>query len=196
MATSGRGAERGRDCDSAARIATPTLTGRTVSFITETVRHVIERLVVRALAAGPLPSHVAFIMDGNRRWSRHAGLQVREGHQMGFSALRRILELCMSLGQIRVVTVYAFAIDNFRRSRVEVDALMELARTRLLELLDQSDIVARHSIRIRVVGRRSLLPKDVQDVITRVENATRHHSGCAAANKCAAQHLHAVLCTG
>lgn len=85
---------------------------------------------------GPLPQHIAFIMDGNRRWSRANGVHVLDGHKMGFQALRRVLDLCMSLEGIYMVTVYAFAVDNFKRDKAEVDALMELAKTRLLELYD------------------------------------------------------------
>lgn len=150
---------------------------RASAGVFNTLRYFAERLVLRALALGPLPAHIAFIMDGNRRWSRNAGLKVQDGHNMGFNALRRILELCMDLKKVRVVTVYAFAIDNFRRSKDEVDALMELARIRLLELTEKNDVVARHSIRVRFVGRRSLLPADIQDVIARVENETRAHTG-------------------
>ena len=150
---------------------------RAVASVFDTLRYFSERLVVRALAFGPLPAHIAFIMDGNRRWSRNAGLKVQDGHDMGFNALRRMLKLCMDLKKVRVVTVYAFAIDNFRRSQDEVDALMELARMRLLELLEKNDVVSQHSIRVRFVGRRSLLPTDVQDVIARVENETQAHTG-------------------
>ena len=96
----------------------------------------LQRLAVKALSMGPLPRHIAFIMDGNRRWSRANGVRVPEGHKMGFEALRRVLELCMALEGIYMVTVYAFAIDNFKRDREEVSALMELAKTRLLELYD------------------------------------------------------------
>lgn len=92
------------------------------------------RFALQSLSLGPLPRHIAFIMDGNRRWSRLSGVQVRDGHYMGFEALKRVLELCLSLRRIDMVTVYAFALDNFRRDPAEVAALMELARTRLLEL--------------------------------------------------------------
>lgn len=150
---------------------------RASTCVFDTLRYFSERLVLRALALGPLPAHIAFIMDGNRRWSRNSGLNVQDGHNMGFNALKRILELCMDLKKVRVVTVYAFAIDNFRRSKEEVDALMELARIRLIELIEKNDVVARYSIRVRFAGRRSLLPADVQDVIARVENETRAHTG-------------------
>lgn len=91
--------------------------------------------VIKTLEAGPQPAHIAFIMDGNRRWSRQRGFHVQQGHQMGFEALKRVLEVCMGMEGIRVVTVYAFAIDNFKRDPAEVDALMSIARCRLLQLI-------------------------------------------------------------
>lgn len=130
-----------------------------------------------SLSTGPLPRHIAFIMDGNRRWSRAHNMRVQEGHLKGFEALKRVLDLCLSLQRIEVVTVYAFAIDNFKRDPDEVHALMELARTRLLELYEHSDFVARHSICIRVVGHREYLPPSVQETARRVEEATQHNTG-------------------
>ena len=116
-------------------------------------------------------------MDGNRRWSRSHGMPVQEGHAKGFETLKRILELCLSLQRIEVVTVYAFAIDNFKRKASEVDALMELARTRLIELYQQSEFVARHSIRIRIAGHREYLPPSVQETARRAEENTCHNIG-------------------
>lgn len=135
------------------------------------------RHALYSLSTGPLPRHIAFIMDGNRRWSRSHGMPVQEGHAKGFETLKRILELCLSLQRIEVVTVYAFAIDNFKRKASEVDALMELARTRLIELYQESEFVARHSIRIRIAGHREYLPPSVQETARRAEEETCHNTG-------------------
>lgn len=113
----------------------------------------LQRLAVKALSMGPLPRHIAFIMDGNRRWSRANGVRVPEGHKMGFEALRRVLELCMALEGIYMVTVYAFAIDNFKRDREEVSALMELAKTRLLELYDHGYVSLTYAARLSLDTR-------------------------------------------
>lgn len=138
---------------------------------------VLQRVLIKALSMGPLPRHIAFIMDGNRRWSRANGMRVSEGHKMGFQALRRVLELCMSLEGIYMVTVYAFAIDNFKREPEEVNALMELAKSRLLELCEHGEVVSRYAVRVRVVGKRHLLPSDVQEAVNRLEEATQHNTG-------------------
>lgn len=81
------------------------------------------RHTLYSLSTGPLPRHIAFIMDGNRRWSRSHGMPVQEGHAKGFETLKRILELCLSLQRIEVVTVYAFAIDNFKRKASELSLI-------------------------------------------------------------------------
>jgi Putative undecaprenyl diphosphate synthase len=91
-------------------------------------------LLPSMLALGPVPEHIAFIMDGNRRFANASSMSIREGHMSGFQALKRILEACLKLQGVKCVTVYAFAIDNFKRDPGEVEALMHLAKTRLLEM--------------------------------------------------------------
>ncbi|CAO1616169.1 unnamed protein product [Sympodiomycopsis kandeliae] len=135
------------------------------------------------LGLGPCPRHVAFIMDGNRRWVKSLSQSDQmaktpiSGHQSGFQALKRVLDLCLQLGGIKHVTVYAFAIDNFKRKKDEVDELMGLARQSLLELAGHGELLARHKARLKVVGRVNLLPPDVQDAVKRVEDMTRGNSG-------------------
>lgn len=149
--------------------------------------------LLSVLALGPLPRHVAFIMDGNRRWARSLnsriearqqqrssmdeGQKTPSGHQSGFQALKRVLDLCLQLKAIEHVTVYAFAIDNFKRKAEEVDELMALARSSLIELAGHGELLARHQARLRVVGRVHLLPPDVQEAVRRVEDLTRDNKG-------------------
>lgn len=139
--------------------------------------------VLGMLSLGPCPRHVAFIMDGNRRWVKSLNLRgqvVRTpiyGHQSGFQALKRVLDLCLQLGGVEHVTVYAFAIDNFKRKKDEVDELMGLARQSLLELAGHGELLARHKARIKVVGRVDMLPRDVQDAVTRIQDMTKANAG-------------------
>lgn len=109
-----------------------------------------QRFIISVLAAGPIPKHIAIVMDGNRRYAGKLGKPPIEGHIEGFSALRRVsnifshghvcvlkeyqvLELSFRLG-VRCVSVYAFAIDNFRRSPEEVAALMNMFEEKLCSL--------------------------------------------------------------
>lgn len=151
-------------------------------------------LVLAILSVGPLPKHVAFIMDGNRRWARtltpeavagysngstdgEVAQKTISGHQSGFQALKRVLDLCLQLGRIEHVTVYAFAIDNFKRKQSEVDELMALARQSLVELAGHGELLARYSARLKVVGRKEMLPVDVQEAVQRVEDLTKNNRG-------------------
>ncbi|KAK0487504.1 Di-trans-poly-cis-decaprenylcistransferase [Armillaria novae-zelandiae] len=134
-----------------------------------------QRLLLRVLAAGPVPKHVAFVMDGNRRYARMNHKKIPQGHAEGYIALRRVLEICLRLN-IKCVSVYAFAIENFKRPKDEVEALMALSQEKLLELCEHEDLLEEYGVRLNVLGKRELLPGSVQEVIRRAENMTRAHN--------------------
>ncbi|WVQ65838.1 di-trans,poly-cis-decaprenylcistransferase [Kwoniella botswanensis] len=126
------------------------------------------------ISLGPIPQHVGFVMDGNRRYARGLGKEVSEGHGEGFAALKRTLEICLRL-RIRVVSVYAFAIDNFNRSENEVSALMRLAKDRLAELCQHGALLEEYGVQIKFIGQISLFPPDVQQAIKEMEEMTAGH---------------------
>ncbi|KAL1720108.1 Decaprenyl diphosphate synthase-like protein [Schizophyllum commune] len=134
----------------------------------------VQRIVIRILAAGPVPKHVAFVMDGNRRYARSKHMKVQEGHSDGFVALRRLLGICLRLN-VRCVSVYAFAIDNFKRPPEEVDALMTLAETKLKELCRHGDLLQQYGVRLNVVGRKDMLPDSVREAVHVAEEMTRNN---------------------
>ncbi|KMU76495.1 dehydrodolichyl diphosphate synthase [Coccidioides immitis RMSCC 3703] len=103
----------------------------------------IRELLIGALKQGPIPQHVAFVMDGNRRFARNHAIERVEGHNLGFEALAKILEVCYKAG-VKVVTIYAFSIENFKRSKFEVDALMEMAKVKLSQLSQHGDLLDRY----------------------------------------------------
>ncbi|RVE44743.1 hypothetical protein evm_010595 [Chilo suppressalis] len=82
---------------------------------------------------------------------------------------------CLDLG-IPEVTVYAFSIENFKRSEEEVNALMDLAREKFQRLLDEIDTINEWGVRIYVAGRLSLLPEDLQKMVSQAMLATRHNN--------------------
>ena len=97
----------------------------------------IRSLSCSILKTGRIPRHVAIIMDGNRRFARKMQYnRVFLGHVQGFDKLLETLEWCLELG-ITELTVYAFSIENFKRSKEEVDGLMELAKQKVTKLLDE-----------------------------------------------------------
>ncbi|WVQ83107.1 di-trans,poly-cis-decaprenylcistransferase [Cryptococcus sp. DSM 104549] len=131
----------------------------------------ITSLLLFLLSLGPIPQHVGFVMDGNRRYARELGKNVSEGHGEGFTALRRTLEICLRL-RIRSVSIYAFAIDNFSRSEAEVSALMKLAKQRLSELCQHGELLEEYGVKVKFVGQIGLLPLDVQQAVREMEEMT------------------------
>lgn len=124
-------------------------------------------LLIRSLKCGPIPQHIAFVMDGNRRYARARKLETVEGHHLGFEALARILEVCYRSG-VKVVTIYAFSIENFKRSKWEVDGLMDMAKTKLVQMAQHGELFERYGASLRILGDRSLLR---EDVLKRVDRA-------------------------
>uniref|UniRef100_A0A060T685 Alkyl transferase n=1 Tax=Blastobotrys adeninivorans TaxID=409370 RepID=A0A060T685_BLAAD len=135
-----------------------------------------QEVMVKVLRTGPLPRHIAFVMDGNRRFAKKNNIPLREGHVAGFDSLLHILEFCNQLG-VEVITVYAFSIENFNRPKKEVDTLMDLVRSKIVDISGQSDFARKTDIRIRVLGDRSLLDRDILDAIEKAESSTKENSG-------------------
>lgn len=103
-------------------------------------------------------------MDGNRRFARNHQIEVIEGHNLGFEALARVLEVCYKIG-VKTVTIYAFSIENFKRSKYEVNALMEMAKVKLTQLAQHGDLLARYGAKMQFLGQRDLIRKDVLEAI-------------------------------
>lgn len=142
----------------------------------------LRNLLIRALQCGPIPQHIAFVMDGNRRYARTHKLETVEGHNLGFEALARILEVCYKSG-VKCVTIYAFSIENFKRSKWEVDALMDMAKTKLVQMSAHGELFERYGARVRVLGDRGLVREDVLRQVDRAAEMTRGN-GRAVLNVC------------
>ncbi|KAK3912450.1 Dehydrodolichyl diphosphate synthase complex subunit DHDDS [Frankliniella fusca] len=147
----------------------------TMSWISDHRLSWAQKLGVRIIGSGHIPKHVAFIMDGNRRFARKHNVQKIEGHSKGFDRLSETLNWCLELG-IKEVTVYAFSIENFKRSQEEVDGLMNLARQKFERLLDEKDKLMEHGVHIRVIGNLNLLPLDLRKVMAKAMLMTKENS--------------------
>ncbi len=108
-----------------------------------------------------LPHHIAIIMDGNGRWAKKKSLSRIRGHIKGVSAVREVVTGCRELG-IKVLTLYAFSIENWRRPAEEVKALMALLEEYLHKEVKE---MVRNNIRLRAIGRLEDLPSDVQNTL-------------------------------
>lgn len=112
--------------------------------------------------------HVGIIMDGNGRWAKQRGLPRTFGHREGARSVRRVVEAAPGLG-IETLTLYAFSVDNWRRPRPEISALMRLFHRHLRA--ETAEMVER-GIRLSVVGRTDRLPARVQAAVEAAERAT------------------------
>jgi len=120
---------------------------------------------------GVKPGHIAIILDGNRRWASEKALNPWFGHEKGAEKVDQLLDWCLKLG-VKSITLYAFSTENFRRSKNEVEEIMRIAQEQFRKILTDERI-HKNKIHVKVIGRLSLLPKDLQQLILDVENATQ-----------------------
>ncbi len=119
------------------------------------------------------PSHVAIIMDGNRRWARAKGLPAIEGHRRGIIALREVLRAAKDEG-VKHLTVYGFSTENWSRDKSEISLLFELcvffARNEVHEL-------NRNNVKVRILGAWEELPNRSREALRSLQDATAANTG-------------------
>lgn len=149
--------------------------GLQASQIFANVGSFLRKCIFRILSVGPVPSHIAFVMDGNRRYAKKKIFVEGAGHRVGFLALMSMLQYCYELG-VKYVTIYAFSIDNFKRRPEEVQSIMELMLEKIEGLIKEESIVNRYGIRVYFVGNLKLLSKSVRLAAERAMAATAGNS--------------------
>jgi undecaprenyl diphosphate synthase len=119
------------------------------------------------------PIHVGIIMDGNGRWAAQRGLPRIEGHRRGVEALRQAVRAAPDFG-IRYLTLYSFSTENWTRPPQEVADLMAL-----LKRFIRNDLAELHShnVRVKIIGLRENLDKDIGSLLREAEDLTRHNTG-------------------
>ncbi|CAG4940232.1 unnamed protein product [Colias eurytheme] len=147
----------------------------TSEWVNENCVSFFQLLCIKIVKTGRVPQHIAFIMDGNRRYAKKVSVKTSDGHSKGFDKLSETLKWCLDLG-IPEVTVYAFSIENFKRSEEEVSALMDLAREKFKRLLDAIDQINEWGVRIHIAGRMSLLPEDFRAMVSKAMVATKQNN--------------------
>lgn len=137
----------------------------------------IQRLACNVLRYGcsSRPRHLAIVMDGNRRFAREHHFERAQGHTLGADKLFDVCQWCHDLG-INELSVYAFSLENLKRSKDEVDTLMDIARAKLNEIEKSLEKIHEQQICIRIVGNLDLLPEDIRQSSFRLMNATNHYS--------------------
>lgn len=145
-----------------------------MSWIRDSTLSCFQLLAIKILKTGHIPKHVAFIMDGNRRYASKNGMEKIGGHTKGFDKFAETLQWCRDLG-IQEVTFYALSIENFKRKQEEVDGLLNLAEEKFEKLLCEKDKLKEHGLCVRIIGNYSLLPKSIQQLMAETMIFTKEH---------------------
>ena len=117
--------------------------------------------------------HIAFIMDGNRRWAKKRGLPVAMGHKKGAEILIDTAKAVKNLG-VKYMTVYAFSTENWQREKSEVDGLMNLLRTYLDNSFTELE---ENNVKIIFIGERHMLAADIVAKMVKIEEKTAQNDG-------------------
>lgn len=121
----------------------------------------------------PIPEHVAIIMDGNGRWAKKRSLPRVAGHYEGMQVVRKITRFANELG-IKVLTLYAFSTENWKRPKQEVDYLMKLPEQFLTTFLPE---LIEENVNVRVIGNRDQLPEHTRRAVEKAMEETKHNTG-------------------
>ena len=120
-----------------------------------------------------LPTHIAVIMDGNRRWAKQRNLETKDGHKAGADNLEKVALYANKIG-IKYMTVYAFSKENWKRSKEEVSALMTLLGIYIDSWLKKADA---ENICLKVIGDITALSKTLQGKIEKAMEKTKANTG-------------------
>jgi len=119
-----------------------------------------------------IPNHLGIIIDGNRRWAKEKGLSSFQGHKKGLDNVEKITDHCIKKG-IKILTLYVFSVENWNRSKKEINYLMRLfvnnlTRKNIKKFNDKG-------IRFQTIGQKEKLPKLLQEKIKETEKATKNN---------------------
>ena len=152
----------------------------------------VTRVVLGALRLGPVPAHLALIMDGNRRHGvkqyatrgtttkkekeeeepKRNAAAFRVGHEAGFEALLRAMKWSFELGVERL-TVFAFSQENWKRDASEVEQLVAMLADKLRQMEDEEGVVRKMGVHVEILGDISNFPEDVRHACLRLERLTK-----------------------
>jgi short-chain Z-isoprenyl diphosphate synthase len=129
-----------------------------------------ERRVAKSLRHEAVPRHVGVMLDGNRRWARANGFEVRDGHQAGADKIKDLLHWCEEAG-VEVVTLWLLSTDNLSRSPKEIVPLLQIIETAV------ADLAAEHRWRLHPIGALDLLPAETARSLKDSAEQTRDVDG-------------------
>ena len=120
-----------------------------------------------------IPTHIAFIMDGNGRWAKRRLMPRKYGHKMGVEALKRVIAACDKLG-VKEVSFYALSTENWSRPKDEIDALLGMIKKFADE--EMKDYVDKN-YRVRFMGELHRLPEETQKALESIAAAAMNNTG-------------------
>lgn len=120
-----------------------------------------------------IPEHIAIIMDGNGRWARKRALPRVAGHHEGMKVVRKTTKLANELG-VKVLTVYAFSTENWKRPKDEVDYLLKLPEEFLGTFLPE---LMKENVKVQIMGDQKRLPLHTVNAITTALDQTKDNDG-------------------
>lgn len=120
-----------------------------------------------------VPTHIGFIVDGNRRWAKEHGLPAYEGHLAGYNAMQDVLLETLHRG-VNYASAYVFSTENWKRSEDEVRRIMKLLRKLLKNDLG---MFIENEVRLRIIGTEEGLDADIIELIEAAEEQTKHFKG-------------------
>lgn len=121
-----------------------------------------------------IPQKIAIILDGNRRFAKKLGLKPWKGHEFGAKKLHQLLDWCRELG-IKEVTLYSFSTENFSRTKTEKDFLFNIFKREFSNMQNREDI-SKHKIRVNVIGRLNMFPKELRESMLSIMEKTKTHN--------------------
>lgn len=124
------------------------------------------------LSPGPMPRHIAIIMDGNGRWAKKRGLPRTAGHSAGASTFKAIARHGNKIG-LEYMTVYAFSTENWKRPKEEVENIMGLLREYLRDAKNFKD----ENIKVKFIGDISVLDDEIKGLIKEAEDESANATG-------------------
>lgn len=121
-----------------------------------------------------LPTHIAFIMDGNRRWAKNKGLTRSVGHSAGYDSMLKAVKRCVELG-IKYVSFFAWSSENWGREETEINDVMGLAREKAEKDIKQ---IVEHGVKVVAMGDVSRFPKDLQEKLAKIAEMSKNGKRC------------------
>lgn len=131
---------------------------------------IYEKWLKNQVVNGAIPRHIGVILDGNRRWAEKLGMAPWLGHKMGASQVEELIRWCKELG-VEVLTLYVFSLDNFKRSRDEIEEISNLLRTEVRKAMEDEDVM-KQKIRFKMIGNKEVVSPSLLKEIEELEKKT------------------------